>query len=75
LNEIPIEAGVKNTHCGSDEFDIEWQGRTQQVEWHIKNGGNTREPRRCLRIYYFWDDASQQAVIASMPAHRRSDAS
>jgi hypothetical protein len=75
LNDRPIEPGIKNAHCGTDEFEIEWQGKTQRVEWHIKNGGNTREPRRCLRIYYFWDDASQQAVIASMPTHRRTEAS
>lgn len=75
LNDRPIEPGVKNAHCGTDEFEIQWQGKSWRVEWHIKNGGNTREPRRCLRIYYFWDDASQQAVIASMPAHRRTEAS
>jgi hypothetical protein len=75
LNEWSIEAGIKNAHSGSDEFDFQWQGKTWRVEWHIKNGGNTREPRRCLRIYYFWDDGSQQAVIASMPAHLRSGAS
>lgn len=75
LNDRAIEPGVRNAHCGADEFDMEWQGKTRHVEWHIKNGGNTREPRRCLRIYYFWDDASQQAVIASMPAHRRTEAS
>jgi hypothetical protein len=75
LNEWVIEPGVRNAHCGNDEFEIEWQGNTCHVEWHIKNGGNTREPRRCLRIYYFWDDSSQQAIIASMPAHRRTEAS
>ena len=75
LNDWQIEAGVRNAHSGSDQFDIQWQGRTWHVEWHIKNGGNTRDPRRCLRIYYFWDENSQQAVIASMPAHVRSGAS
>ncbi len=75
LNDWVIEPGVKNAHCGSDEFEFQWQGKTWHVDWHIKNGGNTRDPRRCLRIYYFWDDASQQAVIASMPAHRRTEAS
>ena len=44
------------------------------VEWHIKNGGNTRDPRRCLRIYYFWDEDSQQVVIATMPAHIQTGA-
>ena len=69
-----IEPGVRNAHCGTDVFEIEWQGKTRLVEWHVKNGGNTRDPGRCLRIYYFWDDSSQQAVIAFMPGHRRTDA-
>ena len=39
-----------------------------------ENGGNTRDPRRCLRIYYFWDEESQMVVIATMPAHIRTGA-
>jgi hypothetical protein len=66
---IQIESGIQNDRCGADSFQIDWQGAPTDVEWHIKNGGNTRSPDRCLRIYYFWDDASQQVVIASMPAH------
>lgn len=70
----PIEEGIHNDRCGADSFEIEWDGRRHAVEWHIKNGGNTRDPRRCLRIYYFWDDASQQVVVATMPAHVRTGA-
>ncbi len=75
LRDRTIEQGVINAHCGSDSFEIDWQGKLCDVNWHIKNGGNTRDPARCLRIYYFWDEQSQQAVIGSMPAHRRTDAS
>ncbi len=70
----PIESGLKNDRCGADQFKFGWQGKQFNVRWHIKNGGNTRDPMRCLRIYYFWDDASQQVVIASMPAHIHTDA-
>ena len=70
----PIESGLKNDRCGADQFKFDWQGKQFNVRWHIKNGGNTRDPMRCLRIYYFWDDASQQVVIASMPAHIHTDA-
>jgi hypothetical protein len=66
---VNIESGIQNDRCGADSFRTSWQGRNFDVEWHIKNGGNTRDPTRCLRIYYFWDEASQQIVIASMPAH------
>lgn len=75
LRDASIEAGVVNAHCGADSYEIEWQGKKHQVEWHIKNGGNTRDPVRCLRLYYFWDDTALQSVIAAMPAHRRTDAS
>lgn len=71
---VPIEGGIVNDRCGADSFQIDWQDVRTNVEWHIKNGGNTRDPSRCLRIYYFWDEASQQVVIASMPAHIRSGA-
>ncbi len=74
LRDAPVVPSVINAHCGSDVFKFEWQSKMRDVEWHIKNNGNTRDPARCLRIYYFWDDATQEVVIASMPGHRRSDA-
>lgn len=69
-----LESGIRNSPCGADEFRIWWQGQQHTADWHIKNGGNTRDPRRCLRIYYFWDPTTQQVVIADMPAHRHSAA-
>lgn len=74
LGEQAIADGIRNSHCGGDEFEISWQGHRHAVDWHIKSGGNTRDPRRCLRIYYFWDPATQQIVVAEMPAHRRTSA-
>lgn len=70
-----IESGYLNSHCGADQYEFTWQGRSYNVEWHIKSGGNTRAPTRCLRIYYFWDDNSQQFIVAEMPAHRDTAAS
>ena len=72
---VAVESGIRNDRCGGDEFKCSWQGRRVDVDWHIKNGGNTRDPSRCLRIYYFWDEASQQVVVASMPGHVRTGAS
>jgi hypothetical protein len=74
LGEQVIVEGVRNSHCGGDAFEIDWHSQRHVVDWHIKNGGNTRDPRRCLRIYYFWDPATQQIVVAEMPAHRRTSA-
>ena len=67
-----LAAGIRNQRCGGDSFDFDWRGERHRVDWHLKNGGNTRDPRRCLRIYYFWDAPRREVVVASMPAHRRS---
>jgi len=69
-----IADGVYNLPCGGDAFECSWRGRRRRVEWPIKRGANTRDPRRCLRIYYFWDEETRRVVVASMPAHRRSAA-
>lgn len=70
----PLESGIQNDRVGGDCFEFKWNDRNVPVEWHIKNGGNTHDPRRCLRIYYFWDEDSQTVVIATMPAHIRTGA-
>lgn len=70
----PLESGIQNDRIGGDRFDFKWIDRNVQVEWHIKNGGNTHDPRRCLRIYYFWNEDSQTVVIVTMPAHIRTGA-
>ena len=70
-----ILEGVHNARCGADSLELDFDGRRLRADWHIKSGGNTRDPRRCLRIYYAWDQQSQQIVIASMPGHISTDAS
>jgi hypothetical protein len=75
LQDQIVEEGVRNAHCGSDEFDFDWQGLRYTADWHIKSGGNTRDPKRCLRIYYGWDESTRQILIADMPGHRRTEAS
>lgn len=75
LANVPILDGVQNAPCGADEFDFDWNGRRLSCDWHIKNGGNTRDPSRCLRIYYCFDQQTQQIIVSDMPAHRRTSAS
>lgn len=74
LTDVAIENGVRNSPCGGDAYEFDYQGQRLSADWHIKNGGNTRYPSRCLRIYYAWDAQSQQIVVADMPAHRRTGA-
>lgn len=75
LANISVGPGLENAPCGADAFRFDFQGRRLDADSHIKNGGNTRSPERCLRIYYAWDEHTQQIVVADMPAHRRTGAS
>jgi hypothetical protein len=75
LRDAVIEEGIRNSPCGSDTYDFDWNGRKLSADWHVKNGGNTRDPSRCLRIYYCFDEQTQQIIVSDMPAHRRTGAS
>lgn len=75
LRDCGVESGVINAPCGSDSFDFDWNGRRLSADWHVKTGGNTRDPKRCLRIYYAWDDDTKQIIVADLPAHRTTAAS
>lgn len=75
LANIPVFDGITNAPCGADEYTFDFQGRRLSADWHLKNGGNTRQPERCLRIYYTFDHQTRQIVVSDMPAHRRTGAS
>lgn len=74
LSNISIEQGIENAPCGADTFKFDFHGNRLEADWHVKSGGNTHDPVRCLRIYYSWDETTQQIVVAEMPAHRRTGA-
>ncbi|HRI90514.1 MAG TPA: hypothetical protein PLS93_02540 [Accumulibacter sp.] len=74
LRDVPVIDGYRNSPCGGDDYQFVWQERRLTADWHIKNNGNTRDPARCLRIYYCWDQETQQIIISDMPAHRRTGA-
>ena len=74
LNNLTIFEGVMNASCGADTYDFDWNGRRFSADWHVKSGGNTRDPVRCLRIYYCFDPQTQQIIVSEMPAHRRTGA-
>ena len=63
--------GLHNEPCGQDSYRIDWNGSVRLVDWHLKHGTSI-DQRRCLRIYYFWDEELRQPVIAHMPSHRGS---
>ena len=67
-----IDEGVFNLPCEAECFVCKWGGQHHRVEWHLQCGADTRDPRRCLCISYFWDEETQRVVVASMPSHPKS---
>jgi len=57
-----------------DEFFVSYEGTKRVLDMHLKNGGNTRDPKRCFRLYYFWDEDKRLCVIGSLPGHLRTGA-
>lgn len=56
------------TRTHADHYTIRFGGRPRVLDWHLKRGAS-REPVRCFRLYYFWDDESQCAVVGWLPSH------
>lgn len=53
----------------SEHYFIQYAGQRHFIDSHLRKNGNTRAPRRCLAIYFFWHDESEQIVVCSLPGH------
>ena len=52
-----------------DAYHVKYLGETRFLDRHLKNKGNSRDPRRCFRLYFFWDDENGQVVVGWLPSH------
>lgn len=56
------------TQTHAEHYTVRYGGRPHVLDWHLKRG-TSREPVHCFRLYYFWDDESQCAVVGWLPSH------
>jgi len=64
---------ITKTRAGEegDTYYVEYppnSGRKQLLSQHLRKG-NDRDARHCLRVYYFWDQESNQVIVGSLPGH------
>jgi hypothetical protein len=54
----------------SSDYQVPWgsRGEKRTLEWHLEKGGG-RDEQYFLRIYFFWDEESEQVVVGWMPSH------
>ena len=60
------EAGLAGKY--GDGYSISWNGRRRVMDMHLVKGGG-RDARYCMRVYFFWDDDTQKAVVGWLPSH------
>lgn len=49
-------------------FSVIYRGLNRLLDRHLKKGVSW-EPKYCFRVYFFWDEASQQVVVGWLPSH------
>ncbi len=57
-----------------DTYFIRMGHKRVELDRHLKKG-NSREPRYCFRLYFFWDDTTNQVVVGWLPSHLSTRAS
>ena len=67
---VDFSKSISGTRAGEqgDEYFVTYRGRRRFLEWHLKKG-NSRDPRRDLRIYFFWDEEDEEIVLGYLPGH------
>lgn len=58
-----ITAGQKG-----DAYFVTYAGKKCFLDRHLKKG-TSKDPRYCLRIYFFWDAEAEMVVVGSLPEH------
>lgn len=67
---IQLQGSVGASIAGEqgEQYFVQWGKRRRFLDLHLLKGGG-REPRYCMRIYFFWDADTQRCVVGSMPTH------
>ena len=78
LKELKLRLGRSirkiQTERMRQDYHVDWNGASRSLEWAVKRG-TAHDPRRSLRVYFFYDDNSKKVVIGSMPTHLRNQLS
>lgn len=51
-----------------DTYVVNYAGKRRILDRHLKKGAS-KDQRNCFRLYFFWDEDSEQAVVGWLPSH------
>jgi hypothetical protein len=67
LTEEPTGSETRAGEQG-EEYHVKYGGRRVYLDRHLKKGAS-RDPRRCFRLYFYWDQEDEQVVVGWLPSH------
>lgn len=78
IMELQIEDGLSTSDESAgmhgDEYDVRYpqhSNKKRRMERHLCKG-TSRDPRYTMRIYYFWDEETNQVVVGWLPGHLKT---
>lgn len=51
-----------------DTYIVNYSGKKRVLDRHLKHG-SSKDQRFCFRLYFFWDEESEQAIVGWLPSH------
>lgn len=66
--QLAGSSGTSVAGTQGEAYFVRLNGKRQRLDLHLRRGGG-RDERYCMRIYFFWDDESRQAVVGWLPSH------
>jgi len=73
LQQLGLECTPTGGRAGEfpSDYFVTYLGRKTEIDMHLK-GSNSRDPRYCFRVYFFWFPENKRAVVAWLPSHLES---
>lgn len=75
LNLLRLENRIsireENAKMYKDEYYASHDGKKYFLNMHLAKGA-ARDPKRCLRIYYTFDNADARIVVGHLPSHLKN---
>lgn len=66
--QLEESATGEGVNYAADLYSVQYAGARRQLDRHLK-GSNSRDRRFGFRVYFFWDDEGQVAVVGWLPSH------
>jgi hypothetical protein len=68
LGVMLTKSGDSSTQVYAREYEVAYEKTRRTLDLHLKRGAS-RDPTKCLRIYFFYDEATERVVIGHLPSH------